>query len=111
MAGIDDLLGDDPGKEAEKKAEQEFPIPLVTSAINYPTVYADGCLFATRLGSNVRLTFVETILEAGDSPSPGAKTRHVGTLVMPVEGFSNMLDYLNKISKEYILPGEATDGQ
>lgn len=81
-----------------------------TSALDYPTVYADGCVFATRLGSTVRLAFTETILEAVDGPFPGLKARHVGTLVLPVEGFRDMLEYLNKIAPEFIFP-KAEDGE
>lgn len=96
----EDLLGEKTSTEPEAK------IPLVTSAVNAPTVYADGCLFATRLGSTVRLTFAENILEAADGPNPGLKMRHVGTLVLPIEGYDAMLKYLLDVTPKYILPAQ-----
>ena len=71
---------------------------ILTSAINFPTIFADGCLFARRMGSTVRLTFVESMIEPSDGPFPGFKTRHVGTLIMPVEGFRATLGYLNRMA-------------
>lgn len=81
-----------------------------TSAIDSPSVYADGCVFATRLGSNVRIAFTEAMLEAADGPFPGYKVRHVGTLIMPVEGFRDMLLYLNKIAPEFIFLDDQNSG-
>lgn len=86
------------------------PIPLISSAVDYPTVYADGCMFATRLGSCVRITFYETVMEASDSISPGAKNRHVGTLVLPVEGYAGMLKYLNDVTPKFIFPERPEGG-
>jgi hypothetical protein len=87
--------------ETKPQESQHF---VQTSAMDYPTVYADGCVFATRIGSNVRIAFTETILEAADGPFPGYKARHVGTLVMPSEGFRDMMEYLNKIAPKFIFP-------
>lgn len=87
------------------------PTPIVSSAVNYPTVYADSCIFATRLGSTVRLTFVEHILEPANGPSPGMKTRHVGTLVMPYEGYKNMLEYLTNQASQFIDLPDHADGK
>ena len=91
------------------ESTQEQSVPFPTSAINYPTVFADGCIFATRVGSTVRLTFSETIVEAADAESPGPKNRHVGTLVLTLEGFDSMLKYLNDVTPKYIFP-EAREG-
>lgn len=96
----------EPGEKSEN-----FQIPLITSAAGYPSVYADGCLFATRLGSTVRLTFYETVMEPADGPHPGAKNRHVGTLVLPIEGFDGMLRYLNDITSKFIFPPSEPDGE
>lgn len=87
------------------------PIPLGTSAADFPTVYADGCMFAARLGSTVRLTFYETIVEASDATFPGPKNRHVGTLVLPVEGFDGMMRYLAEVTPKWILPEPPSDGE
>lgn len=100
---------------AERAEEVKDGIQLVTTAANYPTVFADGCLYATCAVGLVRLTFVETILEAADSPHPGAKTRHVGTLVMPETGFQSTLKYLNDLdavwSKRAADDTESKDGK
>jgi len=93
------------------QTDDGISVPMLTSAVNYPTVYADGCIFASRFGSTVRLTFIETIIEAADAPYPGPKSRHVGTLVMPAEGFRNMLRYLNDVTPKFIFPNEAEDGE
>ena len=76
------------------------PVPMITSAVNYPTIFADGAWFASNMGGCVRITFAETIFEPQNTPSPGIKSRHVGTLVMPRDGFNSMLTYLNAM-KEY----------
>jgi len=73
------------------------PVPLMTSAINYPTFFADGVWFASNIGNTIRVTFLESILEPQNSPQPGMKSRHVGTLVMPREGFNSMVEYLNNM--------------
>ena len=100
---FDDVLGGD------KKLEDQPPsVPIISSAADYPTVFADGCIFTTRVGPTVRMTFVEQVIEAVDATYPGPKTRHVGTLVLPVEGFRHMMRYFEEI-KSSILP-EATDG-
>lgn len=108
-------MSDDFESLLEGDPEQPPPMAktaLVTSAVNAPTVYADGCLFATRLGSTVRLTFAENILEAADGPSPGLKMRHVGTLVLPIEGYQAMMAYLADVTPKYIFPQEETaDGE
>jgi hypothetical protein len=70
-------------------------IALVTTAADFPTVYSDGCWFASLMSGTVRLTFLENILEPQNSMTPGLKARHVGTLVMPREAFDGMLKYLN----------------
>lgn len=107
--GINDLLG--LPKREDLGGAEAVRIPFPTSAADYPTVYADGCVFATRLGSTVRIAFFETIVEAADAANPGPKNRHVGTLVMPVEGYDAMLRYLNEITPKFIFPTEAQDGE
>lgn len=77
------------------------PLPLVASASEYPTVFADGCIFATLVAGTVRLQFAETIAEAANSTFPGAKNRYVGTLVVPVTGFEATLSYLNKCAQDW----------
>jgi hypothetical protein len=94
---FDDLLGGAPA-----------PSPAYTTIGNpesVPTVFADTAIFAYRFGGTVRVQFVEAINGAADSTSPGIKTRYVGNLVMPVEGFANMLEYLNGIAESMKLPG------
>ena len=71
-------------------------IPLATSAVNAQTVFADVVWFAANLGQVVRITFLENILEPEGSLTPGLKARHVGTLVIPRQGFEGMVDYLNE---------------
>lgn len=92
MTTNDDSSG--AGAQQEQTAGQA---PFHTSAVTSPTVFADGCVFAARMGSTVRLTFAETILEPDGIGPPGLKNRHVGTLVMPIEGFDNMMRYLNDL--------------
>lgn len=76
-------------------------VPIITSAANAPTIYADGVIFATRFGSTVRIHLVETVAEATDAPHPGLKTRHVANVVMPIEGYRNTVKYLNEISEYF----------
>lgn len=86
-------------EKASEPSHSELEPNIITSAANYPTVFSDGCLFATRIGSTVRLAFAETIIEPRDSPYPGSKTRHVSTVVMPVEVFAVTLRYLNSVKR------------
>lgn len=104
-------MSDDHSEPVEVQIPSAQPIRIVGSAANYPSVYADACLFATRLGSTVRLTFVENVLEAADSPDPGIKARHVGTLVMPYEGYKNMLEYLTQQASQFIDLLDTPDGE
>lgn len=85
------------------------PIPLVTNATDHPTVFADGVWFAANLGGTIRITFLENILEPQNSLNPGMKSRHVGTLAMPREGFNAMVQYLNDM-KVYFDQLDANNG-
>lgn len=78
-------------------------VEFTSRATDAPTIYCDGVLFATRLGSTVRITFFENILEAKDAAFPGLKARHVLNLVMPIEGYIGGMDYLDGVAK-FILP-------
>jgi hypothetical protein len=101
---IDELIG-----SPQSEAKPDDSVPVVTSAIDYPTVFADGVWFAANLGGAVRITFLETIFEPRNSPAPGMKSRHVGTLVMPRQSFENMVDYLTEMRKIFRdLDGEDT---
>jgi hypothetical protein len=73
------------------------PIPLVTSSVDYPTIFADAVWFASIMGNVVRIQFVENQIEPSNSPQAGVKARHVGTLAMPREGFKNMVAYLQSM--------------
>lgn len=84
---------------------------IVNGAVSAPTVYADGLIFATKVGSNIRLQFVEYVPQAANHPDPGLKTRHVVTVVMPPEGFESMMTYLSEVTPKFIFPVEAADGQ
>jgi hypothetical protein len=77
------------------------PIPLVTSSKDYPTVFADAVWFAAVMGNVVRLQFIENHLEPGNSPQPGIKAKHVGTLAMPREGFKAMVQYLSAMDEYF----------
>ena len=100
-----DLFGE--GQGPAKKDRIEF----FASAADYPTVYADGCIFATRVGSIVKLTFYETIVEPADSNFPGVKHRPVGTLNLPLDGYANMLSYLNEMTPKFIFPPQESNGE
>lgn len=93
---FDDLLGGD------ETPQITFKISGTPETV--PTVFADTAIFAYRFGGTVRVQFVEAISGASDSTSPGVKTRYIGNLVMPVEGFANMLRYLNQIAADMNLP-------
>jgi hypothetical protein len=75
-------------------------VPTVTSSMDYPTIFADAVWFASNLGNVVRVQFIENQLEPTNSPQPGMKARHVGTLAMPRPGFKAMVQYL-KMMDEY----------
>jgi len=72
------------------------PVQLVTTAVDYPTIFADGVWFAAYGSGVIKLTFIETLWEPMGSRDPGTKNRHVGTLAMPYSGFEAMVDYLNE---------------
>ncbi len=97
---FDDLLGGDPKPEVLK---------TIGAPEAVPTVFADTAIFAYRFGGTVRIQFMEMMSGAADSSSPGIKGRYVGNLVMPVEGFANMLHYLNQIAGEMNLPAVAPE--
>lgn len=89
---------------------------MVGTPETVPTMFADTALFAYRFGGTVRVQFVEMNNHAVDSSDPGLTSRHTFNLVMPVEGFSNFLEYLNKTAREWNLPdvgpgaGESANG-
>lgn len=89
-----------PDVEAGGDATETAELPVVTSGKDAPTVFADGCVFAAITGGVVRLQFVESIFDAMNVPHPGHKIRHVGTIVMPTEGFAATLAYLIDRAKE-----------
>ena len=89
---FDELLGG----EAETPASFRF----INSPIDVGTVFADTCMFATAIGTTVRLQFAEAIPGAADSADPGLKMKYVGNLVMPEIGFRAMVKYLNEIMPE-----------
>jgi len=105
-------LADQIGQKSREAADAEprpelAPIIPVNPIASVPSVYADLCVFATSSGSTVRITFAEAIVAPSDGPDPGLKVRHVGHLVLPREGFVNMLDYLNA-SRDLILGNKAS---
>lgn len=77
---------------------------IINGASDAETVFADGLIFATRLGSAVRLQFAEYVPQASNHPDPGMKTRIVKTIVMPIEGYDAMLQYLVEVTPQYIHP-------
>ena len=74
---------------------------LLNNVSDAPTIYADGCIFVSTVGNAIRISFVETIVEPSNGPMPGLKTRHVANVVMPTEGFSNTLEYMNRVVKDW----------
>lgn len=97
--------------EDEKKEDMpEHGLDLLNNVSDAPTIYADGCIFVSTLGHAIRISFVETIVEPANGPSPGLKTKHVANIVMPVEGFSNTLEYMNQVSKSWADAREAGAG-
>ena len=75
-------------------------LPVMTSGMNAPTIFADGCVFAAVTDGVVRLQFVESIFDPMNIPQPGHKIRHVATVVLPKEGFAATLAYLNARAEE-----------
>lgn len=67
-----------------------------------PTIFSDGLLFATLVNGNVRLQFAEYVPQAFNGPNPGLKTRVIGTVVMPLEGYRGMVDYLDSVNGPFI---------
>lgn len=95
---FDDLLRE------TAKPQTEVPHRVVGAPEIVPTMFADTALFAYRFGGTIRVQFVEMNNAPSDAPEPGITSRHVFNLVMPVEGFSNFLEYLNKSAREWNLP-------
>jgi hypothetical protein len=87
-------------EENEATGESASPFNVVNSFVDVPTVYADACVFAAAVGSNIRMTFMESILGPTDSPEPGWKVRHVGHLVMPRDGFASTVRYFNLVARQ-----------
>lgn len=87
---------------ADETLDEGEAIPIVTSAVDYPTIFADHVWFATLREGVVRITFAEALLEPTNSPNPGAKMRHVGTLAMPLAGFQNMIAYLSTMDQVFL---------
>jgi hypothetical protein len=83
-----------PVSHEESTTPDPIGIPMVTSALDYPSIFADAVWFASAMNGTVRISFLENILEPQGISNPGWKARHVGTLVMPSMSFENMLDYL-----------------
>lgn len=101
MAGLGDILAGAPrlGDSSDQKEAPPPPpaIPLQNNALNTPTVYADAVWFAANLGNVVRIQFIENQLHTADSTTPGLNARYVGTLLMPRDGFKNMVEYLKRM--------------
>ena len=93
--------------EPEQASEPVVAIPFTNHVSDVPSYYADTCIFATDLGSTIRLQFSEFIPGAKDSNDPGMKARYVGTLIMPLEGFRNMMGYLNQSMERQAQEGSA----
>ncbi len=77
------------------------PIPLVTSSVDHPTVFADAVWFASVMSGVIRIQFIENQIEPSNSPNSGVKARHVGTLAIPREGFKNMVSYLKSMDEYF----------
>ena len=85
------------GRDNEEVLSREnHGYDLLNNVSDATTVYADGCIFLSRVGAAIRISFVESILEPANGPNPGLKTRHVANVVMPTEGFLNALQYMNR---------------
>lgn len=109
MDEFEDLIG---GGESEKTPPAvSIDQTMFNGAVHAPTVFADGLVFATKIGSNIRLQFAEYSPHPANHPDPGLKTRHVVTVVMPPEGFENMMTYLQDVTPKFIFPTEAEDGE
>ena len=87
-------MGDNRAEAGQPVSDTGGGVPLVTTAANAQTVYADAVWFVSYYGGVVRLTFLENMLEPNGSLTPGMQARHVGTLVMPLDGFDGMVTYL-----------------
>lgn len=97
-------MDEDDLPDYEAMLEDPAPDPPPEPKIEYlntlsqaPTVFADGLVFVSRIGTTVRLSFVETTLEPNDSRTPGIKSKHVVNVVMPMEGFQNAVSYVDTI--------------
>jgi hypothetical protein len=99
-----------PEAERDEFAEMLPPAEptVVNAATDVPTFFSDTVIFSYSTGNTARLHFMETIVEPQGSPNAGFKARHVGNLVMPIDGFRNMLAYLNEASKTWpdVVDGE-----
>ena len=95
---FDVILG---GEADPPLASSSHGFNLLNNVADAPTTYADGCIFISTVGNAIRISFVETILEPSNGPSPGLKTRHVANIVMPPDGFANTLEYMNKVVRTW----------
>lgn len=86
-------------------------LKFVNSLQDAPTLYADNCYFAARSGSNLRISFVETVVHPIDVGGPDPKNKHVVTIVLPLEGFASMLAYFNNVTSKFIEPQAMDDGE
>ncbi|TMM47269.1 hypothetical protein [Qipengyuania marisflavi] len=98
------------GPEQPRNASQ-LDIVQVNDPKDAPTVFSDGLLFATLVNGGVRLQFAEYVPHATNGPNPGLKTRVVANVVMPLEGYRGMMDYLSSVNGPYIFGEEAADAE
>ena len=81
-------------------------VTFANSPRDVQSIYVDTLMFATMVGTTVRLQFAEAIPGAKDSTDPGVKMRYTLNLLMPLDGFASTLAYLNAVQDG---PGTSAD--
>jgi hypothetical protein len=95
-------------KVEEGELDEGQGLDFSHSAENVNTIFFDTCSSAIRAGSTIRMALVEYALSPDGSPF-GKKGKHVVNLVVSVEGFHNMMNFLNEVQTDQISQAEAND--
>lgn len=95
----------------QPKNENPSEMDQVNEPKDVPSIFSDGLLFATLVAGNVRLQFAEYVPHAFNGRNPGLKTRVVANVVMPLDSYRAMMDYLERVNPQYIFGTPPTDGE
>jgi hypothetical protein len=83
----------------EIKDTDELDFQSPSESVN--TIFFDTCSSAIRAGSTIRLALVEYVLTPDGKPF-GRKAKHAVNLIVSLEGFRNMMNFLNQVLEDQV---------